>query len=74
MSLRVGLRVYSLDPLLLALSVWLKLWSLSVLFLLLYLPALVHCNLWNNNRKTTEKGTAWSKTKAGKKEKPRERS
>lgn len=74
MSLRVGLRVYSLDPLLLALSVWLKLWSLSVLFLLLYLPALVHCNLWNNNRKNTEKGTAWSKTKAGKKEKPRERS
>lgn len=74
MSLRVGLRVYSLDPLLLALSFLCVVEAVVVLFLLLYLPALVHCNLWNHNRKTTEKGTAWSKTKAGKKEKPRERS
>lgn len=48
-------------------AVWLKLWSLSFLFLLPYLPALVHHNLWNRSRKTTEKGTTWSKTKAGRK-------
>lgn len=72
MSLRVG--VESLEPWLSTFSVWLKVWSLSVLFLLPYFPSMVHFSLWNRNRETTEKGTAWSKTKAGKNEKPREKS